>query len=182
MGANGRVREKPLRRNRHLPRCLTAAMRYLSIVRAEPERLPRGNVNRSPLDRLFALLLAVLFLGSTAGDGLGLDPCPHHAPAAAHGSAPSHGSAGVGAAAHAHHAPSSPSAPAPDGPADHSGACTCIGGCVAGTGAALAAPPPVAFRAHLVAHVAAGPAAASDFVPRLPSHFLPYALAPPRHG
>lgn len=138
-------------------------------------------MNRSPLDRLFALLLAVLFLGSTAGDGLGLDPCPHHAPAEAHASAPSHEPADVAHTGHAHHA--APSAPSPaDGPADHSGACTCIGGCVAGTGAALAAPPPVAFRAHFVAHVAARPATAAGFVPRLPSYFLPYALAPPRHG
>ena len=134
-------------------------------------------MNRSPLDRLFALLLAVLFLGSTAGDGFGLDPCPHHA-APAHASAALHGEAGNAHSAHTHDAAPSPA----DAPADHSGACTCIGACEAGTGAALSAPPLAAVRAHFVVHSPDHRATASSVAPRLLPYFLPYALAPPRHG
>lgn len=141
-------------------------------------------VNRPPpRQRLTALLAAVLFLLSGAGDAFGAHACPHHAaiaaPAAAHaGSAAHHGSAAVhhGHAAHS-------SAPAP--PAEHDGhaACTCGGVCPVGAGAA---PLPASATGHLAVLVASAAPAAhladAELPTRLVPHFLPFAQAPPRQA
>jgi hypothetical protein len=131
-------------------------------------------VTRSLPARLSALLWAVIFLLSTAGDGLALAPCPHHGMAAEHSEQPAehHGHDAAHAAASDEHAP----------PADHSGGCTCIGECQAGTGASLPAHAPSSIGASVVAASVDAPAAPRGFVARHPPYFLPYGLAPPAHG
>lgn len=122
-----------------------------------------------------ALLAAVLFLLSGAGDAFGAHPCPHHAAIAAPGYAVS-AAADHHAQAADHHASHGSEAPEHDGHA----ACTCGGICPVATGPApLAAPALVALPLALAD---APPAAHPDptgLPARLLAHLLPFAQAPP---
>lgn len=127
-------------------------------------------MNRSPRARLSALLAAVLFLLSGAGDAFGAHPCPHHGAIAAPDFA-------VRGADHHGHAAHDPAAPA-----EHDGhdACTCGGICPVSGGPAPLAAPAIAFL--LLAPPAAAPAAHPDptgLPSRLAAHLLPFAQAPP---
>jgi hypothetical protein len=127
-------------------------------------------VNRPLRHRFAALLAAMLFLLSGAGDAFGAHACPHHAAIAAPDYA-------VQAADHSdHHA-------SPGQPAGHDGheACTCAGLCPVGAGPApLAAPWVVRLPLDLPY---AAPAALPDptgLPSRLAAHLLPFAQAPPQ--
>jgi hypothetical protein len=137
-------------------------------------------VNRPLRDRMTALLAAVLFLLSGAGDAFGAHPCPHHAaitaphaPAAI--AAPAADATDAAHRAHAHHTP-------PAAPAEHDGhdACTCGGVCPVSAGA-VPLPAPGFGHLSLLARSPAPAARADDA--RLPArripHFLPFAQAPP---
>lgn len=131
-------------------------------------------VNRTLRDRLTALLAAVLFLLSGAGDAFGAHPCPHHAAITAPDyvaqAAAEHG----GHAAHGAHGS--------DAPAEHDGhaACTCGGVCPISAGPApLDAPALVPVPLALLP---AAPTAHPDgtaLPARLLAHLLPFAQAPP---
>jgi hypothetical protein len=132
-------------------------------------------VERSFSRRLFALLIAFVFLFSWAGDALGYHPCPHHSWIA--GAEQAHASGD-----HAHHA-AAVLASADDGEAPHAGqpaehgACTCSGGCPSIADAPLE--PSNDLR------VASTPGEASHFGAterpgrRFDPFFLPYGQAPP---
>lgn len=137
-------------------------------------------VNRPLRHRFAALLAAVLFLLSGAGDAFGAHACPHHAAIGAPDYA-------VQAADHHpdHHASHGESA----GPISHDGqdghdgheACTCAGLCPVGAGPAPLAAPWV-IRLPLDPPCAA-PSALPDptgLPPRLAAHLLPFAQAPPQ--
>jgi hypothetical protein len=135
-------------------------------------------VERSFSRRLFALLIASVFLLSWAGDALGYHPCPHHSWIA--GAEQAHASG-----EHAHHAGHAAAALASvdDGqaphvgqPAEH-GACTCAGGCPS------AADAPAESSGGL--RVASTPGEPPRFGAterpgrRFDPFFLPYGQAPP---
>ena len=124
--------------------------------------------------RLAALLVAMLFLLSGAGDVLGAHPCPHHAAIGA----PAHADAQAAHGEHGHAAHD----PAPAAPEGHDGhaACTCAGVCPLGTGPAPLAAPATLHLAILVATAApAAPLDDPELPGRLVPHFLPFAQAPP---
>lgn len=134
-------------------------------------------VNRPLRQRLTALLAAVLFLLSGAGDAFGAHACPHHAAIGV----PAHdgASAQEGAAGHHGHVAHDPT---PAAPAEHDGhaACTCGGVCPVSTGVAPLAAPATLHLAILVS--TAAPAARPDdaaLPSRLLPHLLPFAQAPP---
>ncbi|HEX2210625.1 MAG TPA: hypothetical protein VHG93_23290 [Longimicrobium sp.] len=138
-------------------------------------------MNRPPRYRWTALLAAVLFLLSGAGDAFGAHPCPHHAaiaaPAAVTGAADH-----AAPSAHHGHAGHHPAPPAPEEHDGHS-ACTCGGVCPVSTGPA---PLPASPTRHLALLVSSAAPAARREDPALPSrlvpHFLPFAQAPPRQA
>jgi hypothetical protein len=132
-------------------------------------------VNRPLRDRLTALLAAVLFLLSGAGDAFGAHACPHHAAIAA----PDYAAPAAAADHHGH------GADAPHGPAHSAGhdghaACTCGGVCPVSGG-----PAPLAAAVVLplpLAPTDAAPAAHPDptgLPARFSAHLLPFAQAPP---
>lgn len=133
-------------------------------------------MNRPLRHRFAALLAAVLFLLSGAGDAFGAHACPHHAAIAAPDYAVQ--------AADRHGAHESHGEPAP--PASHEGhdgheACTCAGLCPVGAGPAPLAAPWVVRLPLDLPHAA--PAALPDptgLPPRLAAHLLPFAQAPPQ--
>jgi hypothetical protein len=133
-----------------------------------------------PLRRLTALLAAVLFLLSGAGDAFGAHACPHHAAIGA----PAQGGGAVDHAAMAHHGHGVDHS-APAAPADHDShaACTCGGVCPVSAGVAPLAGPATFHLAILVS--TAAPAARTEnaeLPSRLVPHFLPFAQAPPSLG
>ncbi|MDB4951814.1 MAG: hypothetical protein JWM27_4463 [Gemmatimonadetes bacterium] len=137
-----------------------------------------AGVNRRASLRPAALLVALLFLLSWAGDSLGFHPCPHHdLLAAAHAAGMEHG--GTHAHAAGHHDASSPAAPSHQG---HDGPCTCLSYCCSAAPAMLSGVPAVQFAALLV-HPHHAPAAdAASARPRLLPYVLPYGQAPPSAG
>jgi hypothetical protein len=126
-------------------------------------------VNRPLRARLTALLAAVLFLLSGAGDAFGAHPCPHHTAIAAPQAA-----AHDGHAAHGAHDPAAP--------AGHDGhdACTCGGICPVSAGPApLAAPALVPVPLAVLRAATAAHPNESALPARLLAYLLPFAQAPP---
>jgi hypothetical protein len=136
-------------------------------------------VNRPLRHRFAALLAAVLFLLSGAGDAFGAHACPHHAAIAAPDYA-------VQAADHpdphpSHGQPTPPVSHEEHDAHDGHEACTCAGLCPVGAGPAPLATPWVVRQPLDLPYAA--PAAHPDptgLPSRLAAHLLPFAQAPPQ--
>jgi hypothetical protein len=135
-------------------------------------------VNRPPRTRWTALLAAVLFLLSGAGDAFGAHACPHHTAITAPQSAGQ--VAGAEHGGHAAHESHGPAAPADHDGHDGHDACTCGGVCPVSAGPApLAAPGLVPVPPALLAEAPAALPDGTALPPRLLAHLLPFAQAPP---
>ena len=137
-------------------------------------------VNQSEPNRCTALLLALLFLLSMAGDAFGSHECAHHNPAPpsqSSGNQPEH------ATEAGHHAHDSADLPTP-APHDtgHGEPCTCIGMCQAGSAAALPPSPRVELRDPVAIAAAPSITEAAPDLPRFRPFFLPYPTAPTSSG
>lgn len=143
-------------------------------MEGERRTLILGTVNRPPRTRWTALLAAVLFLLSGAGEAFGAHACPHHTAIAAPHSAGQTPAEHGGHGAHQSHGPAAP--------ADHDGhdACTCGGLCPVSAGPApLAAPGVVPVPPAVLAEAPAALPDGTALPPRLLAHLLPFAQAPP---
>lgn len=124
-----------------------------------------------------ALLAAVLFLLSGAGDAFGAHACPHHTAIAAPGFA---APMAAGAAHHGHAAAHEGHGPAAPGQHDGHSACTCGGVCPISAGPApLAAPALVPVPLALLPEAPFALPDGTALPARLVAHLLPFAQAPP---
>src|SRR5688572_30180001 len=119
-------------------------------------------VTRAGSIRSAAVLAAALFLLAGAEGALSYAHCPHHG-------VPTE----AGEPAHAgHHEDPTP--------ADHSGACTCLGECRVAGGGAVPATGSVAVAVAAPLPATPGRSVGSAPLPRLAPHTLPFATAPPQ--
>ena len=132
-------------------------------------------MRRTLYQRVTAILMALVFLLSGAGELFGAHVCPQHDPIVYQAT---HGEDDGQAAAHRHHEHPASSGESQDGH-EH---CTCLGVCP--TSAPAGVPAEVSLTvAETLDWVPVAPAATVEVVlPAFIPYFLPYAQAPPLFG
>jgi len=134
-------------------------------------------VKRNYPNRFVALLAAMVFLLSGAGEAFGLHACPLHDPAsAAHGHAGPEGAEAAGTSAHEHHGTSDAPEEAGHGP------CTCKGACPTAGPGAVAVYTTVGFAVRIVAAPSVVVSSADLALPGITAFLVPNAQAPPHIG